>query len=95
MFLLPAFAIMTIAAAAVFALPDAPLVRNALAGLQVAVVGILAAAMWRLARSEAGSVPLMIVLVAAFGAGLFLNAALIVGAAGAIGVAFDRVTRHA
>ena len=95
MFLLPAFAIMTIAAAAVFALPDAPLVRKALAGLQVAVVGILAAAMWRLARSEAGSVPLMVVLVAAFGAGLFLNAALIVGAAGAIGVAFDRVTRHA
>jgi chromate transport protein ChrA len=95
MFLLPAFAIMTIAAAAVFALPDAPLVRNALAGLQVAVVGILAAAMWRLARSEAGSVPLMIVLVAAFAIGLVVNAAIVVGVAGAIGVAFDRVKRHA
>ena len=67
-------------------------------GLSYATPGpvlILAAAMWRLARSEAGSVPLMIVLVAAFGAGLFLNAALIVGAAGAIGVAFDRVKRDA
>src|SRR5438445_13468831 len=40
MFLLPAFLMMTVAAAAVFALPGAPLVRNALAGLQVAVVGI-------------------------------------------------------
>jgi chromate transporter len=95
MFLLPAFAIMTIAAAAVFALPDAPIVRCALAGLQVAVVGILAAAMWRLARSEAGSVPLMIVLIAAFGIGVFVSAALVVGVAGLIGVAFDRVKRHA
>ena len=95
MFLLPAFAIMTVAAAAVFALPDAPVIRSALAGLQVAVVGILAAAMWRLAHSEAGSAPLMIVLIAAFGAGLFVNAALIVGVAGAIGIAFDRVKSHA
>src|SRR5689334_3385279 len=54
-FLIPAFVIMTVAAAAVLALPDAPVVRNALTGLQVAVVGLLAAAMWRLARSEAGS----------------------------------------
>ena len=87
---------MTAAVAAMFALPDAPMVRSARSsGLQVAVVGILAAAMWHLARSEAGSVPLVIVLVAAFRAGLFVNAALIVGAAGAIGVAFDRVKRDA
>jgi hypothetical protein len=51
--------------------------------------------MWRLARSEAGSVPLMMVLIAAFAIGLFVNAALIVGVAGAIGVAFDRVKRYA
>jgi len=94
LFLLPAFAIMTVAAAAVFALPDAPIVRSALAGLQIAVVGILAAAMWRLARSEAGSVPLMIVLIAAFGIGLFVNAALVVGVAGLIGIGFDRVKRR-
>jgi chromate transporter len=95
MFLLPAFAIMTIAAAAVFALPDAPVVSSALAGLQTAVLGILAAAMWRLARSEAGSVPVMIVLIAGFAIGLFVNAALVVGAAGLIGVAFNRVKHHA
>jgi chromate transporter len=95
MFLLPAFAIMTIAAAALFALPDLPVIRGAITGLQVAVVGLLAAAMWRLARSEAASAPLMIVLVAAFGAGLFVNAALIVAVAGLGGIGFDRVTRHA
>jgi chromate transporter len=95
MFLLPAFVIMTVAAAAVFALPDASIVRNALTGLQVAVVGILAAAMWRLARSEAGSVPLMIVLVAAFALGLFVNAAVVVVLAGVIGVAIHRMERHA
>jgi chromate transporter len=95
MFLLPAFAIMTLAAAVVLALPDALMVRSGLTGLQVAVVGILAAAMWRLARSEAGSVPLMMVLIAAFAIGLLVNAALIVGVAGAIGVAFDRVKRYA
>jgi len=95
MFLLPAFAIMTVASAAVLALPDVSTVQNALVGLQVAVVGLLAAAMWHLARSEAGSLPLMIVLIAAFGAGLFTNAALVVGVAGAVGIAFDRVKRHA
>jgi chromate transporter len=95
MFLLPAFAMMTAAASLLFALPDAVWVRGALTGLQVAVVGLLATAMWQLARSEAGSLPLLIVLVAAFAAGLWVNAAVIVAAAGAIGVAVDRVTRDA
>lgn len=95
MFLLPSFAIMTAAAAAVFALPDHPIVRGALAGLQVAVVGLLGAAMWRLARSEAGSTALLLVLLTAFMAGLFVNAALIVLVAGLAGIGFDRVTRHA
>jgi chromate transporter len=94
-FLLPALALMTVAAAAVLALPDAPWVRGALTGLQVAVVGVLAAALWHLTRSEAGSGLLVIVLLAAFGAGLFVNAALVVAAAGAIGVAVDRVKRDA
>ena len=95
MFLLPAFAIMTAAAAAVFSLPDLPVIRNALTGLQIAVVGLLAAAMWRLSRSEAASIPLGAVLVTAFAAGLFLNAALIVAVAGIIGIGFDRIKRHA
>ena len=94
-FLLPAVTLMTVAAAAVLALPDAPWVRGALTGLHVAVVGLLGAALWHLARSEAGSSLLVIVLLAAFGAGLFVNAALVVAAAGAIGVAVDRVRRDA
>jgi chromate transporter len=93
MFLLPALVMMTVAAAVLFALPDAAWVRAALTGLQVAVVGLLAAALWQLARSEAGSAPLIIVLLAAFAAGLFVNAALVVGAAGAIGVAINRIKR--
>jgi chromate transporter len=94
-FLLPALALMTVAAAAVLALPDAPWMRGALMGLQVAVVGLLAAALWHLARSEAGSALLLTVLLVAFAAGLFVNAALVVAAAGAIGVVIDRVTRDA
>ena len=82
-------------AAAVLALPDAPWVRGALTGLQVAVVGLLAAALWHLARSEAGSALLLTVLLVAFAAGLFVNAALVVAAAGAIGVLIDRVKRDA
>ena len=91
MFLAPAFLIMVIAAAAVLALPDAAVIRNALTGLQVAVIGLLAAAMWRLARSEAGSTVLGIVVAGAFVAGLFVNAALIVALAGTIGIAMDRM----
>lgn len=94
-FLLPAFALMTVAAAAVLALPDAAIVRAAFSGLQVAVVGLLAAAMWRLARSEARSGVLPVVLVAAFLAGLFVNAAVVVAVAGAVGTALDRVRRRA
>jgi chromate transporter len=94
-FVLPACAMMTAAAAALFALPDAAWVRGALTGLQVAVIGLLAMAMWQLARSEAGSVPLMVVLVVAFAAGLWVNAALIVVMAGLIGIVFDRNRRDA
>jgi chromate transporter len=94
-FLLPAFAMMTLAAAAVTALPEVSWVRGALTGLQVAVVGVLAAAMWRLARSEARSVALTATLVAAFAAGLFVNAALVVAAAGVIGIVMGRMGRDA
>ena len=94
-FLLPAFVIMTFAAAAVFALPDAPWVRGALTGLQVAVVGILAAASWRLVRSEAPSAVLSAVVLGAFVAGLFVNAAVVVAAAGVIGIGMDWVKADA
>jgi chromate transporter len=94
-FLLPALALMTFAAAAVLALPDAPWVHGALTGLQIAVVGVLAAALWHLFRSEAGSALLITVLVVAFAAGLFVSAALVVAAAGGVGVAIDRVKHNA
>ena len=64
-------------------------------GLQVAVVGLLAAALRHLARSEAGSALLLSVLLAGFATGLFVNAAVVVAAAGAIGVLIDRVKRDA
>jgi chromate transporter len=95
MFLLPAAVIMTGAAATVFALPDAAWVRGALTGLQAGVVGLLGAALWRLARSEAGTLPLTVMLLTAFVVGLFINAAIVVGAAGVIGIAVDRVKHHA
>ena len=94
-FLLPALALMTVAAAAVLALPDAPWVRGALTGLQIAVVGLLAAALWHLARSEAGSGLLLTVLLVAFAAGLLVNAVLVVAMAGVIGILIDRVKRDA
>jgi chromate transporter len=94
-FLLPSFVLMTAAAAAMAGLPDTPSVQGALIGLQVAVVGLLGAALWRLARSEAGSVLLSMVLLASFLAGLFVNAAVVVAAAGGIGVILDRAQRDA
>ena len=94
-FLLPAFVIMTAAAAALFALPDAAWVRGALTGLQVAVVGILAAASWRLVRTEAPSAVLSAVVLGAFVAGLFVNAAAVVAAAGVIGIGMGRVKANA
>src|ERR1700737_5274806 len=72
-FLLSALALMIIAAAAVLALPDAPWVRGALTGLQTAVVGALAAALWHLARSEGAWGLLGVVFLSPFGAGLFVN----------------------
>ena len=86
---------MTVAAAAVMALPDAPWVHGALTGLQVAVVGLLVAALWHLARREAGSALLLTVLLAGFAAGLFVNAAVVVAAAGAIGIVIDRAKHDA
>ncbi len=94
-FLLPAFAIMTLAAAAVLALPDAPWVRGGLTGLQVAVVGILAGACWRLVRSEATSGLLRVLVLAGFAAGFFVNAAVVVVAAGVLGVALNRIKARA
>lgn len=81
-FLTPAVLVMTAAAAGTAALPDVAVIRGALLGLQVAVVGVLAATAVRLLRSEARSRSTAAVAVGALGAGLVVNAAVVVGAAG-------------
>lgn len=85
-FLLPATILMIVAAAGAAALPDAPWVRGAFVGVQVAVVGLLAAALWRLTQSEAKGWGLKLLLLVSAIAGLVLNAAVVVIAAGLIGV---------
>jgi len=89
-FLVPSAALMIAAAAASAALPHTAWVTGALAGIQVAVAGLLGAAFWRLAQSEAKSVPLAIVLVVAAGLGFVTNAAVLVVAAGLTGVLLER-----
>lgn len=95
-FLVPSFGLMVLAAAISASLPNALWVEGALTGVQVAVVGLLAAAMWKLAQSEAKGRNLTLVLLAAFAVGLVLNAALVVIAAGLLGVLLtERGERHA
>lgn len=87
-FIAPAAALMIAVAAASLALPDQPWVRGALNGVQVAVVGLVAAAMWRLARSNAkGPIP-TVVLLASCVLGFFVHAVIIVVGAGLVGVLF-------
>lgn len=84
-FITPAAAMMIVVAAASLALPDQPWVRGALTGVQVSVVGLLAAAMWRLARSEAKGLALTAVLLTSCVLGFFLHALIVVIGAGLIG----------
>jgi chromate transporter len=89
-FIAPATLLMILAAAFSLALPDHPAVNRALTGLQVGVVGLLAASMWRLARSEAkGGARVTVLLVCAV-LGFFVNAALVIAAAGAVGALATR-----
>ncbi len=90
-YLLPSLTMMTVAAAGFAALPDAPWVRGAVNGVLVAVVGLLAMAIWRLARSEAGTPLLSGVPVAAMAAGIFVNAVFVIVAAGLFGVALRQL----
>lgn len=93
-FITPAALLMTAAAAGTAALPDIAAVRGALLGLQVGVVGLLGAAMVRLLRSEARSPLLAATAAAAAVSGFVVNAALVVGAAGAVAVAATAVVRR-
>jgi chromate transporter len=92
-FIAPAMVMMIVVAAGSLALPDTAWVRGALTGIQIAVVGLLVASMWRLARSEAGTAVLKIVLVSAAVLGFFLNAVFVVVGAGLIGAVVDRERR--
>jgi len=84
-YIAPATLLMIAVAAGSLALPDQPWVQGALNGIQIAVVGLIAAAMWRLARSEAKSPLLVAVLLAGAILGFFMHAVIVVVVAGLVG----------
>lgn len=92
-FVAPAAVLMVAAAAATGAVPDTPATRGALLGLQVVVVGLLAATTARLLRSEAATPWLAVTAILAAAAGFVINAAVVVVAAGFAAVAVT-LTRH-
>jgi chromate transporter len=92
-FIAPAMVMMIVVAAGSLALPDSAWVKGALTAIQVTVVGLLVASMWRLAKSEAATTVLKVVLIAGAVLGFFLNAIFVVVGAGLIGAALDRERR--
>jgi chromate transporter len=94
-YIAPATLLMTLAAAFSLALPDHPAVERALTGLQVGVVGLLAASVWRLARAEAKDKLRVAVLLACVVLGFFVNAVLVIALAGTFGVLATKEGRRA
>jgi chromate transporter len=94
-YIAPATLLMILAAAFALALPDHPAVDRALVGLQVGVVGLLAASMWRLARSEAKDTARLVVLLACAFLGFFVNAVLVIALAGSVGILLTQEEKHA
>lgn len=84
-YIAPATTLMILAAAATLALPDRPWVQGALAAVQIAVVGLLAASMWRLSRSAAKGRTLKAILVSGCVLGFFVPALVVVVGAGLVG----------
>jgi len=84
-FIAPAATLMVVAAAATLALPSEPWVAGALTGVQISVVGLLAASMWRLSRSEAKGRTLTAVLLAGCVLGFLVPALVVVVGAGLAG----------
>jgi chromate transporter len=84
-YIAPATALMIAAAAVTLALPDRPWVSGALTGVQVAVVGLLAASMWRLSRSAAKGPVLKVVLLSGCVLGFLVPALVVVVGAGLVG----------
>ncbi len=89
-FIAPATALMILVAAGSLALPDKPWVQGALTGIQVAVIGLIAASMWRLGRSAAKSPVLIAVLLAGAVLGFFVHAVAVVVGAGLMGALVHR-----
>lgn len=89
-FVAPAAAMMIAVAAASLALPSEPWVNGALTGVQVAVIGLVAAAMWRLASNNAKGRALAAALVAGGVLGFIAPAATVVIGIGLIGALIDR-----
>ena len=89
-FIAPAAALMIAVAAASLALPDEPWIHGALGGIQVGVVGLIAAAMWRLARASARGAVLTAVLLASAALGFIVHAVAIVVGAGLVGALLYR-----
>jgi chromate transporter len=78
-------AMMIAASAAVAALPDIPAVRGALLGIQIAVIGVLAANLLKMARSTAKGRVLSAVLIGGLLIGALSSAAVAVVSMGALG----------
>jgi chromate transporter len=91
-------AMMVVASAAVAALPDIAAVRGAMIGIQIAIVGILAANMLKMARSTAKGRILSAVLIGGLVIGALSSAAVAVLAMGFLGALLalrnERVVRH-
>lgn len=93
-YIAPATLMMIVAAAGASALPGTPWAQGALTGIQIAVVGLLAASMWRLARSEAKQPLLMVMLLAGAVLGFFVHAVLLVVGAGLVGALLGGESDH-
>jgi len=89
-FITPAALLMIAVAAGSLALPDEPWVQGAMTGLMIGVVGLLVAAIWRLARGEVKNPILIVVMLGAAVLGFFAHAVVVVVGAGLVGALLNR-----
>ncbi|MDP1537467.1 MAG: chromate transporter [Burkholderiales bacterium] len=87
-------ALMIAASAAVAALPDVPAARGALLGIQIAVVGVLAANMLKMACSTAKGHVLLTVLAGGLLLGALSSAVVAVLVMGALGACLALRNKH-
>jgi chromate transport protein ChrA len=94
-YIAPATLMMILAAAFSVALPEHAAVDRAIVGLQIGVVGLLAASMWRLASGEARDRARLGVLLVCTVLGFFVNAVLVVALAGTVGLVATKEEKRA